>query len=143
MTSSGPANVEDFNTRVINEFRERGGQVGGPFESAPVLLLHTTGARSGAERVHPVMYLDLDGNLYVFASKGGAPSDPDWYRNLRANPRVTVEVGSETYDATAEPLGGAERDRVYAEQSARYPQFAEYARKTDRVIPVVELRRSA
>lgn len=134
--------VNDFNQKIIDEFRSKAGRVGGPFEGAPMLLLHTTGARSGAERVNPMMYLDLDGRRFVFASKAGAPSNPAWYHNLVANPSVSVEVGSETYSATARPVEGDERDRIYSEQARRYPGFAEYQEKTDRVIPVVELVRS-
>ena len=133
--------VNDWNTRIIKEFRSNDGRVGGPFEGSPVLLLHTTGARSGAERVNPMMYLDLDDHRYVFASKAGADTDPDWYHNLVAHPEVTVEAGVETYRAEATPVTGDDRDRVYAEQARRYPGFAEYAAKTTRVIPVVELRR--
>lgn len=136
------SDVQDWNTRIIEEFRANEGRVGGQFEGAPMLLLHTTGARSGKERVNPMMFLDLDGRRYVFASKAGADTDPDWYRNLVANPEVTVEAGTETYTATASTLTGAERDRIYAEQASRYPGFAEYAAKTTRVIPVVELRRN-
>ena len=131
--------VNDFNKKIIDEFRSNGGRVGGPFEGAPMLLLHTTGARSGEERVNPMVYLDLDGRRFVFASKAGAPSHPAWYHNLVTNPDVSVEVGSETYSATARPLDGEERDRIYAEQSQRMPNFAEYQETTDRVIPVVEL----
>lgn len=103
-------------------------------------LLHTTGARTGAERVNPMMYLELDGRRYVFASKAGADTNPDWYHNLVANPSVEVEIGTTTYKATAVPLAGDERGRIYAEQARRYPGFAEYQAKTSRVIPVVELR---
>jgi deazaflavin-dependent oxidoreductase (nitroreductase family) len=131
----------DWNARVIEEFRASGGQVGGQFDGAPLLLLHTTGARSGAERVNPMMYLDLDAGRYVFASKAGADTDPDWYRNLVAHPEVSVEAGGETYPARARVLVGEDRDRVYAEQASRFPQFAEYAEKTSRVIPVVALER--
>lgn len=131
--------MSDWNQKVIEEFRANGGHVGGQFQGAPMLLLHTTGARSGQERVNPMMYLDLDGRRYVFASKAGADSHPDWYHNLLANPSVTVEAGTEIYGATAEPVHGAERDRVYAEQARRYPGFAEYQQKTSRVIPVVAL----
>lgn len=130
---------DDYNSRIIAEFRANEGRVGGNFEGAPMLLLHTTGARSGAERVNPMMYLDLDGHRYVFASKAGADTNPDWYHNLVANPAVKVEVGSQTYEATATPVTGEERDRIYAEQSRRYPGFGEYQEKTTRVIPVVEL----
>jgi len=133
------ADVNDWNAKIVEEFRANGGQVGGPFAGAPVLLLHTTGARTGRERVNPMMYLDLDGHRYVFASKAGADTDPDWYRNLVAHPDVVVEVGTDTYEAAAAPITGEVRDRVYAEQARRYPGFAEYERKTSRVIPVVEL----
>jgi len=132
----------DWNAKVIEEFRTSGGKVGGSFEGAPLLLLHTTGRKSGAARVNPMMYLDLGGHRYVFASKAGADTDPDWFRNLAANPAVRVEVGTETYAATAAPVHGEERDRIYAEQASRFPGFAEYQQKTRRVIPVVELRRS-
>lgn len=134
------SDVNDWNTKIIEEFRSNGGKVGGNFEGAPLLLLHTTGAKSGAERVNPMMYLDLDGHRYVFASKAGADTNPDWYRNLVANPSVRVEVGDETYDATASVVTGDDRDRIYSEQSRRYPGFAEYQEKTSRRIPVVELR---
>jgi deazaflavin-dependent oxidoreductase (nitroreductase family) len=132
--------VSDWNTKIIEEFRANEGKVGGQFAGAPLLLLHTTGARSGRERVNPMMYLDLDGRRYVFASKAGADTNPDWYRNLVAHPEVTVEVGTESYAATAVPLTGEERDRIYDEQARRYNGFAEYAERTERVIPVVELR---
>jgi deazaflavin-dependent oxidoreductase (nitroreductase family) len=133
------AETNDWNRQVIEQFRANGGRVAGQFEGAPLLLLHTTGAKTGQKRVNPVMYLDLDGHRYVFASKAGAPQNPDWYRNLTANPDVEVEAGSETYTATAVPVTGDERDRIYAEQSRRYPGFAEYQEKTSRRIPVVEL----
>jgi len=133
--------VQDFNTKIIEEFRANGGKVGGPFEGAPLVLLHTTGARSGAERVHPVMSLEHDGRVYVFASKAGADTNPDWYHNLLAHPDVTVEIGGETVSARAVPIEGAERDRIYEIQKERFPGFAEYESKTTRVIPVVELRR--
>lgn len=135
------SDVQDWNARIIDEFRANEGRVGGQFEGAPLLLLHTTGARSGAERTNPMLYLDLDGHRYVFASKAGADSDPDWYRNLVAHPDVTVEVGTESYAARAVDVVGAERDRIYGEQARRYSGFAEYAAKTSRVIPVVELVR--
>ena len=134
--SSSPA---DFNQMVITEFRANQGKVGGNFEGAPVLLLHTKGAKSGQERVHPIMYLDLDGRRFVFASKGGMPSHPDWYHNLVANPDVTVEVGTQTYPATAVPLERADRDRIFAIQVSRFPGFGEYQEKTTRIIPAVEL----
>jgi deazaflavin-dependent oxidoreductase (nitroreductase family) len=133
----------DWNAKIIEEFRANEGRVGGPFEGAPVLLLHTTGAKSGATRVKPMMYLDLNNHRYVFATKSGADTNPDWFHNLRAHPRVTVEVGTEKYHAIAVNVTGEDRDRVYSEQARRYPGFAEYAKKTSRVIPVVELGRDA
>jgi len=133
------SDVEDWNSKIIEEFRANEGKVGGPFAGAPVLLLHTTGAKTGRERVHPMMYLDLDGHRYVFASKAGADTNPDWYWNLVAHPDVTVEVGTETHEAAAVPVTGDDRDRIYAEQARRYPGFAEYELKTSRIIPVVEL----
>ena len=136
------SDARNWNAKVIEEFRANHGDLGGSFAGAPVLVLHTTGAKTGRERVNPIMYLDLDGHRYVFASKAGADTNPDWYHNLVAHPSVTVEVGTETYTATAEPVAGADRDRIFAEQGRRYPGFAEYEAKTSRVIPVVELRRS-
>lgn len=131
---------QDFNAKIIAEFRANEGRVGGPFEGAPLLLLTTTGAKSGERRTSPVMYLREDGHTYVFASKAGADTNPAWYHNLLAHPEVTVEIGTETHEATAEPVTGVERDRIYALQAFRYPGFAEYQEKTSRVIPVVELR---
>ena len=133
------SDVQDWNQTIIKEFRANEGKMGGGFGGAPLLLLHTTGAKTGRERVNPMMYLDLDGNRYVFASKSGADTNPDWYWNLVAHPDVTAEVGTETYEAAAVPVTGGDRDRIYAEQARRYPGFAEYEEKTSRVIPVVEL----
>jgi deazaflavin-dependent oxidoreductase (nitroreductase family) len=116
--------------------------VGGPFAGGPILLLHTTGAKSGAERVNPVVPLLEGDELYVFASKAGAPTDPDWYRNLVAHPSVSVEIGTETFSATAEVLLKTDRDRIYAKQAALHANFAEYETLTDRVIPVVRLVRN-
>jgi deazaflavin-dependent oxidoreductase (nitroreductase family) len=107
-----------------------------------VLLLTTTGAKSGNRHTTPVMYKQGEGTLHVFASKAGAPTNPDWYHNLVANPTVTVEVGTDSFEATAALLPREERDRVYAEQSALYPGFAEYQEKTTRVIPVVALTKA-
>jgi deazaflavin-dependent oxidoreductase (nitroreductase family) len=129
----------DWNQKIIEEFRANEGKVGGQFEGAPVLLLTTTGAKSGNRHTTPMMYKQGEGTLYVFASKAGAPTNPDWYHNLVANPTVTVEVGTDSFEATAAPLPREERDRVYGEQSALYPGFAEYQEKTTRVIPVVAL----
>jgi deazaflavin-dependent oxidoreductase (nitroreductase family) len=133
------SDVQDWNSKIIEEFRANEGRVGGPFASAPVLLLHTIGAKTGLERVNPMMYADLDGHRYVFATKAGADTNPDWYWNLVANPDVTVEVGTETYEAAAVPVTGDDRDRIYAEQARQYQGFAEYEKKTIRIIPVVEL----
>lgn len=131
----------EWNRANIEEFRANGGKVGGQFAGAPLLLLTTTGARTGQRRTSPVMYLQDGERLLVFASKAGAPTNPDWYHNLRANPTVTVEVGTETFEARATVLSGEERDRFYARQATLYPGFAEYQQKTSRVIPVVALER--
>ncbi len=133
------ASPEDFNEQVIKEFRANGGRVGGMFEGANLLLLHNTGARSGAEYVTPLVYLEDDGRYVIFASKAGAPQNPGWYHNLKAHPEVTLEVGSETLSATASEASRAERDRLYATMSEHSPQFAEYEKQTDRVIPALVL----
>jgi deazaflavin-dependent oxidoreductase (nitroreductase family) len=131
--------VNDFNRRNIEEFRANHGRIGGQFEGAPVLLLHSIGARSGEERVSPMMYLP-DGERYlVFASAAGADRNPAWYWNLIAHPDASIEVGDKHLDVHAVELKGAERDEKYAEQARRYPGFAEYERKTTRTIPVVAL----
>jgi deazaflavin-dependent oxidoreductase (nitroreductase family) len=133
--------MTDFNRNVIEEFRANGGRVAA-FGDTPIVLLHTTGAKSGQPRVNPLAALPGDdGVLYVFASKAGAPSNPDWYHNVLAHPEVEVEYGEDRYTAVATPVAAPERDRIYAEQAARVPNFAEYEKATDRVIPVVELRR--
>jgi deazaflavin-dependent oxidoreductase (nitroreductase family) len=131
--------VNNWNATVIEEFRANDGVVGGQFEGAPVLLLHTKGAKSGKERINPMMYLDYEGKRYIFASYAGAPTHPDWYHNLVANPDVTVEAGTETYEATASPVSLEERDRIYPVQAERFANFAEYETLTTRKIPVVEL----
>src|SRR5712692_8127013 len=129
----------DFNAHTIAEFRSNHGKVGGPFKGAPLLLLHTVGARSGKPRINPVMYLQ-DGKRYlVFASKGGADTNPDWYYNLKAHPDVKIEVGDDTIEVHAEEITGAERDKIYARKSSLVPQFTEYAQKTKRIIPVIAL----
>jgi deazaflavin-dependent oxidoreductase (nitroreductase family) len=137
----------DWNAGTIEEFRANQGRVGGPFEGAPMVLLHHRGRTSGREYVTPMMYLPHDSEpdiIYVFATKGGAPTDPDWYRNVTARGTGSVERGTETYMLTVRELAGEERDRIYAEQARRYPGFAEYERKTAgvRTIPVLELRRA-
>ena len=134
--------AKDWNTAIIEEFRANGGKVGGQFKGAPLLILHTRGAKSGKTHVNPVMYQDLGNRrVAVFASKGGAPTNPDWYHNLLTNPRATVELGTETFDVTATVARDGDRRRIWATQKQRYPAFAEYERKTKREIPVVILER--
>jgi deazaflavin-dependent oxidoreductase (nitroreductase family) len=135
--------VSEWNRAIIDEFRANHGKVGGSFAGAPLLLLHTTGAKTGQERVSPMMYLADGDRLLVFASKAGAPTNPDWYHNLVAKPTATVDVGDETFAVTATVVTGAERDRLYAKQAALYPGFKEYEEKTTRTIPVVALERVA
>ena len=132
--------INDWNAQIIAEFRANAGEVGGQFEGAPLLLLHSTGAKSGLERIAPVMYQPVDGGWAVFASKAGAPDNPDWYHNLLANPDASIEVGAETRAVGAEVLAGEERSGIWETQKERYPGFAEYEEKTDREIPVVLLR---
>ena len=133
----------DFNARIIEEFRANQGRVGGPFEGATLLLLHHVGAKSGKDRINPLAY-NRDGDRYiVFASKAGAPTNPDWYHNLKAHPNVSIEVGTDTIDVVASEARGEERDRLFRAQVERAPQFGEYERKTDRVIPVVLLTPTA
>ncbi len=134
--------VTDWNANIIEEFRANEGRVGGYFKGAPILLLTTTGRKSKQRRVNPMMYLPDGDRLIVFASKGGAPSNPDWYHNLVADPHVHVEVGTDAFDAHAEVIEGAERDRLFAEQKSRYPQFADYEKKTARAIPVIAITRA-
>jgi deazaflavin-dependent oxidoreductase (nitroreductase family) len=131
--------MTDWNRQIIEEFRANAGKVGGPFAGAPVLLLHTTGARSGQERINPMMYQELGGPVAVFASKAGAPTHPDWYHNLVANPEVTAEIGSGTRRFRARTATGDERTRIWDQQKHDYPGFADYEAKTDRQIPVVIL----
>ncbi len=132
--------VDDWNRKVIEEFRANEGRLSGAFEGAPMLLLHSTGARTGTERVHPMMYQRLDDTtVAVFASKGGAPTNPDWYHNLLAHPEATVEIGAATTEVRARIAEGDERARIWEKQKADYPGFADYERKTTRTIPVVIL----
>ena len=135
------ADRNDWNRQTIEAFRATGGKVGGVWEGRPLLLLTTTGAKSGQRRTTPVMYLPDGDRLLVFATKAGAPTNPAWYHNLIAYPEVTVEVGTETYEATATPLTGEERDRLYAKQASLYPQFGEYQARATRKIPVIALER--
>lgn len=134
----------EWNKAIIAEFRANEGRVGGQFEGTPIVLLSTTGAKSGKTRVNPLVAAVRDDDLHVFASMGGAPRNPDWYHNLVANPSVTVEYGTETFEATAVEVKGAERDAIWAEHAAKFPNFAEYAEQTKgiRTIPVIELRRN-
>ena len=134
---------DDWNRGIVEEFRANQGQVGGMWEGRPLLLLTTTGAKSGQRRTSPVMYLRDGERVYVFASKGGAPTNPDWYHNLLAHPEVTVELGDKTYTATAKQVTGPQRDDIYARWSAQYPQFRDYQEQTARTIPVIELEPSA
>ena len=132
-------NFNDWNALTIAEFRKNHGKVGGNFEGAPLLLLHTTGKRSGKMRINPVMYLK-DGERYlVFASKGGADTNPDWSYNLKASPDMKIEVGDETIDVRAEEITALNVDALYGRQAAIYTGFADYQRKTKRIIPVVAL----
>ena len=131
--------MTDWNTKIIEEFRASDGKVGGSFEGAPLLLLHTTGAKTGREHVSPMMYRKVGGGYAVFASKGGAPTNPDWYYNLVTNPSVQAEIGTQTVDLTARVAGDAEREPIWTAQKSEYPGFAEYEEKTTRQIPVVIL----
>ncbi|MBJ3784170.1 nitroreductase/quinone reductase family protein [Devosia sediminis] len=136
--------MSDFNEQVIADFEATKGKPGGYFKNAPVLLLHSRGARTGIERTLPLMYLPGDGgSWFIFASKGGHANNPDWFHNLKANPDAAVSVGDGTtisrVPVTARIVEGDERDRVYARQADLFPQFADYEKKTDRTIPVIEL----
>jgi deazaflavin-dependent oxidoreductase (nitroreductase family) len=134
--------MSDYNLGIIEEFRANGGAVGGSWEGRNLLLLTTTGRKSGRPHTTPMVYTPDGDRLLVYASKAGAPKHPDWFLNLEADPRVVVEVGPERYEAVATPLEGEERDREFAAQVERAPTFGEYQEKTTRVIPVVALRRA-
>ncbi|MEU5834430.1 nitroreductase/quinone reductase family protein [Streptomyces diacarni] len=141
--SPTPPRVSDFNRAVVEEFRANSGRVGGPFEGGDLLLLTTTGARSGLEQTSPLGYVrDEDGHLLVVASAGGAPRHPAWYRNLLAHPMARVEVGEESFGAVAVPTEGAERDRLFAHVVRQAPGYADYQARVSRVLPVVRLERS-
>lgn len=135
------ANVNDWNRQIIEEFRANEGRVGGQFEGAPMVLVHHTGRRSGSERVNPMVYQAVDDDFAVFASKAGADTHPDWYRNLLAHPETTIEVGTETIPVRARDLDGEERARIWEAQKQLMPGFADYEAKTSRTIPVVLLER--
>src|SRR6476659_2912970 len=129
----------DFNDQIIEEFRANQGRVGGPFEGNLSVLVHHTGAKSGKSRVNPLAYLSDGGRYVVFASKGGSPTNPDWYHNLKAHPNVTIEVGTDTIDVVASEATGEERERLFAAQAERVPPFAEYQKRIERLIPVMVL----
>lgn len=135
--------MSDWNAEIIDEFRANEGRVGGMFEGAPLLLLHHVGARTGTDRVSPLMYQEVGGGFAVFASKAGADTNPDWFHNLMANPQTKVEVGVDTTTVRARLVEGEEHDRIWEQQKQAWPQFAEYERTTSRnVIPVVVLERA-
>jgi deazaflavin-dependent oxidoreductase (nitroreductase family) len=134
--------MSDWNRGIVEEFRANHGEVGGPFAGRPLLLLHHRGARTGSERVTPLMYQALDGGYAVFASKGGADTNPDWFHNLKAHPETTVEVGPDVVAVRARIVDGAERHSIWTRQKADWPFFAEYEQKTARAfIPVIVLDR--
>jgi deazaflavin-dependent oxidoreductase (nitroreductase family) len=141
------ADATDWNSKIIDEFRAHQGRVGGNFDGAPMVLVHHRGRKTGGDHVTPMMYLaneDDTNSIYVFASKAGMPSHPDWYYNLTAAGEADIERGPDTYHVTVRQITGADRDRIYGEQARRYPGFAEYEKKTEgiRIIPVLELTRT-
>ncbi|GAB1811177.1 nitroreductase family deazaflavin-dependent oxidoreductase [Mycobacterium sp. MUNTM1] len=140
--SLDPAFVNDFNEKIIAEFRANDGKVGGQFANADLLLLHTTGAKTGRPRVSPLAYFRIDGKLIIIGSFAGAPVSPAWVHNLRANPRARVEIGTDTFDVAAHELPADERGALFDKVTAAAPGFAEYQAKTTRVIPLFELNRT-
>lgn len=136
--------VNDWNRKIVEEFRSNEGKVGGPFKGAPMVLVHSKGRKSGKERLNPLVYQDLgDGKMAIFGSKGGAPDHPEWYHNVLADPDLTVEVGTEKFEVKAHEAVGEEREPIWTEQKKRMPGFAEYeaATKGIRDIPVIVLER--
>ncbi|MDQ3879226.1 MAG: nitroreductase family deazaflavin-dependent oxidoreductase [Actinomycetota bacterium] len=131
--------MSDWNQKIIDEFRANEGHVGGPFENQPLLSLHHKGAKTGTERINPLAYQKLDNGYAIFGSKGGAPTNPDWYYNLIANPECSAEIGTETLELTARVAEGDERERIWIKQKQLNPGFASYEEKTSRQIPVVIL----
>jgi deazaflavin-dependent oxidoreductase (nitroreductase family) len=129
----------EYNAKIIAEFRANQGHVGGMWEETPLLLLHHTGAKSGASRINPVAYLPDERRYMIWAANGGAPINPDWYYNLKAHPGASIEIGNETIDVVAEEARGAERERLFVIAAERYPQLHELARNIDRVIPMIIL----
>ena len=136
------AALNDFNRAIVEEFRANGGKVGGPFEGGTLLLLHTTGAKSGKTRLSPLAYLTIDGKMLIVGSYAGAPKDPAWVHNLRATPRAYIEVGTEAYDVEVRELPDDERDATYPKLTEAAPVFAEYQANTTRAIPLFELTRA-
>lgn len=136
------ASVNAWNESIIEEFRSNAGVVGGPFEGATLLLLHTTGAKSGQPRLNPLAYFGFDDKVFIVGSKAGHDTNPDWVYNLRANPGARIEIGTEEYDVTARELPEAERAAVFEQVVAVAPGFGEYQAKTSRVIPLFELQRA-
>lgn len=135
--------MSDWNQKIIEEFRANEGRVGGPFEGAPMILVHHVGARSGTERVTPLVYFpEDDGRMLIVASKAGAPTNPDWYHNLRAHPEVDVEVGTETFPVRVAEVTGPDREKAWDGIVAANPGFGDYQRKTERTIPVLRLERA-
>jgi deazaflavin-dependent oxidoreductase (nitroreductase family) len=136
--------VTDWNQQIIDEFRANEGRVGGMFEGAPMILIHHVGAKTGTERVSPLVYFaEDDGKMVIVASKGGAPDNPAWYHNLRANPKIDVEVGARTFPVLVEEITGEERDQVWQRVITERSGFAEYQQKTSRTIPVLRLTPAA
>jgi len=133
--------MKAFNKNIVDEFRANGGKVGGPFEGATLLLLTTTGAKSGQPRLAPLAYLTIDQKMIIVGSKAGADTNPDWVHNVRANPRAHIEVGTDAYDVTVRELPSEERDATYPKVVELAPGFGEYQAKTSRVIPLFELQR--
>ena len=134
--------LEAFNNSIVAEFRANAGKVGGPFEGATLLLLTSTGRKSGQPRINPLAYFSIDGRMIIVGSKAGSDTNPDWVHNLRANPSAHVEVGTDAYDVTAHELSTDERDAIFAKVVAAAPGFGEYQAKTTRVIPLFELKRA-
>lgn len=135
--------VAQHNQGIVDEFRANQSKVGGQFEGVPLLLLTTTGAKTGRSYTNPMMYLRDGDRLIVFASKSGAPTNPDWFHNLVAHPNAVAEVGKERFPVRATVLEGEERDRLFDQQASRYPGFREYQQKTTRKIPVIALERTS
>ena len=133
--------MKAFNKSIVDEFRSNGGKVGGPFEGATLLLLTTTGAKSGQPRLTPLAYLTIDGKIVIIGSKAGADTNPDWVHNLRANPQAHIEIGTDAYDVIARELPREEREATYPKVVELAPGFGEYQQKTSRIIPLFELQR--